>query len=314
MKKVGSWIQNHPHYKRMERNAHKVYFTRDKIHLPRFITIFIRQLKKDSIQERAASMAFSFTLSIFPFIIFLFTLIPYIPIPDLNKNIMDFLRGIMPYSIYEATASTISDIINIPHGGLLSFGFIFALFTATNGVGAMISAFNKCYRTAEHRGFIKRMWVSMYLVFFISFTLLISIGLSIMSKIYLDYIESSMSIHDETIEFYGVVLLKYITLFAIFFITISLIYYIAPTVTVRWSFFSPGSFAASLLGILFTLGFSFYIENFNSYNKVYGSIGAFIGVMVWLYAISIVLLIGFEINASIDQIKHEMKRNARLSG
>lgn len=308
MNKIGRWCVEHRYYKNLEDRADKVYFSKHRIHLPRMINIFVRQMKKDSIQERASYMAFSFTLSIFPFIIFLFTLIPYIPIPNLNNNIMGFLKEVMPVSIYEAAAGTISDIINIPHGGLLSFGFLFALFTATNGVGAMISAFNKCYRTAEHRSFIKRTWVALYLVVVISITLFVSIGLSIFFKLYLDYLENSISLQEGFVNLFFVQALKDFTLFAIFFITISLIYYIAPTVTVRWSFFSLGSFIASLLGMLFTLGFSFYIDNFNSYNKVYGSIGAFIGVMMWLYAISIVLLIGFEINASLDQIKLEMSR------
>ncbi len=308
MNKVVRWIQEHRHYKNLELKAARIYITKHKIHFPLFIKVFFRQMRKDSIQERAAAMAFNFTLSIFPFIIFLFTLIPYIPIPDLNNNILSFLSQILPKSIYLSASATISDIVNIPRGGLLSFGFLFALSTATNGVNAMISAFNKCYRTAERRNFLYRLLLSVGLVFFISLILFITIGLSILSKFYLDYLEKRFAVDQVLTQFYGVLFLKYFTLLIIFFTTISVIYIVAPTVRTRWSFFSLGSLFASIVGLLFSVGFSFYIEQFNSYNKIYGSIGAFIGIMVWLYAICIVLLVGFEINASIDHIKNQLLR------
>src|SRR5690606_36043660 len=127
--------------------------------------------------------------------IFLFTLIPYIPIPNLDSNIMRFLKEFLPYSIYDAASSSITDIISNQHGDLLSFGFLFALFTATNGVGAMITAFNRCYRTTEKRSFIKKWLTSVYLVFFISVILFLSIGLSISSKLYLNYLENTFVVH-----------------------------------------------------------------------------------------------------------------------
>lgn len=304
-----NWFFYRNHLRRIEDRADKIYITKHRIHFPYLLKIFIRQIKKDNIQERASSMAFNFTLSIFPFIIFLFTLIPYIPIPNLKVSIMEFLADVMPPSMYAVAENTIVDIINIPHGGLLSFGFLFALFTATNGVRAMTTAFNKCYRTAENRSFLKRTWISFYLVFFISMTIFISIAIGIFSKIYLDKLEMGMYGHSHSSNVVFLYILKNTTLFIIFFVTVSLIYFIAPTVSVRWSFFSFGSFIASAIGMIFTLLFSYFTITFNSYNKIYGSIGAFIGVMIWLYAISIVLLVGFEVNASIDFIKNQKSKN-----
>src|SRR3954469_22139603 len=91
-----NWLQKQYHYKKLEERASKIYLTRHHIHLPLLFSVFVRQLEKDNIRERAAAMAFNFTLSIFPFIIFIFTVIPYIPIPDLNDSIMEFLKDIMP--------------------------------------------------------------------------------------------------------------------------------------------------------------------------------------------------------------------------
>jgi membrane protein len=204
------------------------------------------------------------------------------------------------------TASTILDIIKIPHGGLLSFGFIFALFSATNGIRVMISAFNRCYKTADNRSFIKLILLSCSLAVFLSLIVLAAVVISIVVKLELNQIGSSVQVGGRFF-YYLLIISRLLLIFMIFFFAISLIYYMAPTVKVRWSFFSVGSVIAALLCLVFTTGFFYYINNFNSYNKVYGSIGAIIGVMMWFYFISIVLLIGFETNASIDLATHEIK-------
>src|SRR5690606_15202398 len=116
------------------------------------LIIFIEKVRKDEIFERAYSVAFNFTLAIFPAIIFLFTLIPYFTIfPELEKRIRTFLQDVMPYSLYIAASSTIDDILSRPRGGLLSLGFFLALYLSTNGMDSLMQAFNKCYRTVERR-------------------------------------------------------------------------------------------------------------------------------------------------------------------
>ena len=311
MEVLPPWLTKLKSFEKAVQRMDRIHISRDKVSLKRVAHIFLSQMKKDHIQEKASAMAFNFTLSIFPLIIFLFTLIPYIPIPNLQQNIMGFLKDLMPKTIYVATEGTILEIISIQRGGLLSFGFILALYAATSGVVSMIESFNKCYRTAETRGFFSRFFLSLSLVFIISVTMIVGITIGIVFTLYLDHLDSILPFNDRL--FYQIVLvLKYSTLFLIFWVIISLIYYIAPNVIQRWRFLSIGSFVASILGVAFTVGFSFYIENFDSYNKVYGSIGTFIGVLIWLFVISYVLLIGFEINASIDQATKEKIRKGTL--
>src|SRR5580765_4753152 len=120
-KKLRKHIKESRIYKSLHQSLQATYITRYQISLYRIIKIFMAQMQKDHIRERAGSMAFNFTLSIFPSIIFLFTLIPYIPIPNLTEDMLEFMEENIPESIYEVTASTITDIIKIPHGGLLSF-------------------------------------------------------------------------------------------------------------------------------------------------------------------------------------------------
>ena len=141
--------------------------------------------------------------------------------------------------------------------------------------------------------------------------MMVSISVGLIFSLYLDHLDTILPF-DDRFYYYFILIFKYATLFTIFWVIISLIYYIAPNVIKRWRFLSIGSFVASLMSVLFTLGFSFYIENFNSYNKIYGSIGTFIGILIWLFVISYVLLIGFEINASIDQATKEKIRKEEM--
>ena len=116
----------------------------------------IHELRLDSITSAPAYMAFNFTMAMFPTIIFLFTLIPYIPVPNLNMDILQFLSDIMPREMYVATASTIEDIVNIPHGGLLSFGFLTALVLTSNGIMALLDAFEKKYPSFKRRTYVRK--------------------------------------------------------------------------------------------------------------------------------------------------------------
>lgn len=272
-----------------------VHFTRKKVNLYVFLTILQKEMLRDSIIERSRAMAFSFMLSMFPAIIFVFTLIPYIPIQGLKDQVMTSLGGVLPQSIYGAVSGTILEILNIPHGGLMSFGFVFAMYSATNGIMAMMEAFNQCYSSADRRPFVKKLMISFLVIFLLTVIIVLAIGITVLLGIYLNYLAD-----DQQKIATWLIIAKYVIVFFIFYIAISMIYYIAPAVHKRWSFFSHGSFIATIMILAFTWLFSYYVDNFNSYNKVYGSIGALIGLMLWYNMISLMLLIGYEINACIE--------------
>ncbi len=276
------------------------------------VIVFIKKVRKDEIIERANSVAFNFTLAIFPAIIFLFTLIPYIHYPPkLDVKILKFMQDVMPYSLYEAAASTIEDIVSKPRGGLLSLGFILALYLATNGMSSLMRAFNKCYKTVDKRSFIKTKLIATALTFTLAFELFFAIILLIVGQFFITMLDEYIQIKDYLV--YLIVVLRFVVIFIVFLTGISCIYYLAPAVHNRWRFFSFGSFVATLLSIAVSYGFSFYINNFAMYNKLYGSIGALIAMMVWLSILSMVLLLGFEINASIDQAtKEKLERKNKI--
>ncbi len=290
-------------YQRLKYKTDNTYLKDKETNLSEVILILIRKIKKDEMHDRANAVAFNLTLSVFPAIIFLFTLIPYIPIPDLDQKIMEFLGQVLPFGIYKEAASTVYDIVSRPRANLLSLGFIFTLYVATNGMIALMDAFNKSYRTGEHRGFIKKRMIAVLLTFIIAFVLFIAVAILIIGNIALSLLIKYEFIANN-FTYYFISFLQYFTVFFVFFIAISFIYYIAPTITKRWTFFSVGSVIAAILCILVTHLFSYYLSNFATYNKLYGSIGTFIGVMIWFYLLSLIMLLGFEINASIDEAKY----------
>ncbi|MFA0960278.1 YihY/virulence factor BrkB family protein [Roseivirga sp. BDSF3-8] len=279
----------------------KVRWSRRNINLYEVIVVLLKKLQEDELIERAYGVAFNLTLSVFPGLIFLFALIPYLDpvIPNLEAEIFELLRDLLPQSIYEAADTTIHDIIFEERGGLLTFGGLLSLYLATNGMLSLMKAFNRCYRTRETRPFLRTRLVATILTVILAFVLFFSVGVLIVGQILLNYVDDWKVIQDVTILF--IVMLRFLVVFTLFLFAISFIYYLAPTVHDRWSFFSWGSILSTLLCVAISFGFSYYISNFGAYNKLYGSIGTLIAVMVWIFMVSVILLFGFEVNASIDK-------------
>jgi membrane protein len=302
IKKVKNYVENHHVYKLSVDRLERVMIGYHKVPFLSIVKIFIRKLQSDSLNIRARAITYSFFLSIFPSIIFIFTLIPMIPIEDLDKTILSTLKNFMPDSMYLSVEETIFDIISIPRKGLLSFGFLFALYNANNGIISLMDTFNDCYKTIDNRSFIKKIGISILIILS---TIIIFAGGSFLQILFHFLIYTSQE-YFEVFQIHIILLFlaKYIILYLIFLINISVLYYFAPSIHERWKFFSPGSIIASILCFLFTVGFNFYINNFNSYNKVYGSIGVLIGILLWIYVTTLVILVGYQINASIDIAKY----------
>lgn len=291
----------------------------ENVSLYRIIKILFQNLKDDDILDRANGVAFNFILAIFPTIIFVFTLLPYGTafFPSLNtESVMAFVSDQIPESMYSAIRSTIEEILERKQGGLLSFGVIFAIFLSTNGMMALMRAFNACYRTNENRGAVKMRLIATALTFIMAIALFLAVVLLIVGQLALEYaLEHLPEFSWLDIDSFTIFLLfacRFIALFIAFFLAISCVYYFGPAIHYNWRFFSVGSTIATLLCLAVSYGFSFYITNFGTYNKVYGSIGALIAIMILVQLITIVLLIGYEINISIhDAIRKQALWNSR---
>ncbi|GHE74531.1 MULTISPECIES: YihY/virulence factor BrkB family protein [Roseivirga] len=300
-------VVNHQAYKRFVSFLQRIKIGKEKVGLYEAIVIFLQKMGDDEIVGRANAVAFSFTMAIFPAIIFLFTLTPYIQIffPEVtNEEIIMFMENILPKNLYNAASTTIHDIISKQRGGLLSFGFILTLVLSTNGMNALMAAFNACYKTVETRGFIKMRFIATMLIFILSLSVIISIALLVVGQQLLQDNKVREFVQD-VISLDLVLVLRFVVIYLIFQIAISCIYYFAPAVHERWHFFSAGSIFSTLACIAAFFGFSFYINNFGTYNKLYGSIGVLLVLMLLLFILSLILLVGFEMNAALDKAKFD---------
>ncbi len=260
---------------------------------------FLRSMFDADLNLRASSLAFSFFLALFPAIIFLFTTIAYIPIDSLHDDILSYFKYLLPHNAYETMKSTIADILKRQRGDLLSFGFIAAIFFGSNGFLSMLSAFQKYTPRSFRRSWYMLRLRSIFLTILVALILVVSILLITYLNITLNWLNENDVLKG---TYYGTIVqvIEYLSIFILFYLIISSLYYFGSQKNHRWSFFSPGGSVATFLSVLTTFSFAYYVNSFNSYNKLYGSIGTLIALMVLIYFNCIVVLIGFELNSSID--------------
>lgn len=246
-------------------------------------------------------------LAIFPGIIFLFTLIPYIPKRiGFQEQLMSLLALVLPNNAFLAFEATINDIVNIQNGSLLSLGFLLSLFFATNGVHNLMMAFNKSSLIVETRSLLKRRLVALVLTVVMVLSMIVCIAAMTVGELVINYLKDEID-YEGSFTIYLIQFIRWALLGFLYFVNVSILYRYGPAHAKKWKFFSAGSWLATILAFLTIWGFSFYINNFSTYNKLYGSIGTLMVVMIWLYLNSLILLVGFELNASVDLSKRSVK-------
>lgn len=270
-------------------------------------TFFFQEITRESILNKASSLSYNFMLAIFPGIIFLFTLIPYIPVDNFQEKLLGFLEIVIPTDAFAAIKSTLEDIIQNQNGGLLSFGFLLATFFATNGMTNLMMAFNKASLTRENRKWIVRRAVALVLSIAIITALALGIGIYTAVGVFINYLKESIDFDLAWLWTFLLKISRWCILFLIYFLTVGLVYKYGPSKAKHWKIFSPGAMLATILAILTFSGFAFYINNFNAYNKLYGSIGTIIVIMIWMYLNSLIILIGFELNTSLILSKQSIR-------
>lgn len=262
------------------------------------IMFFIRGFQTGTLVTRASSIAFNFLLATLPSMIFLFTLIPFIPIPNFQTELLTIFENVLPSNVFILIESTLIEIITKKSGGLLFFMFITTVIFSTNGIHAVINAFNVSTHEFKIRSWFSQR-VTSFLLLFVIFVLLSSaIFIILIGKIVLNELVY-LNIIEMNFTFYLLTIAKWIVFISLIFFSISVLYYQIPADKKEWRFLTPGSMVATFLFVISSLGFSFYVNNFGQYNKLFGSIGTLIVILLWMYFNSISLLIGFELNASI---------------
>jgi len=264
------------------------------------IRFFFIQIQKTSLNERAASIAFNLLVAIPPACIFLFTLIPYLPIKDQLEQLYELIREVIPgKQNNEPIISFLRDFASNEQGGLLSFGFLLALYFSSNAMIGIMRSFNKMnYIGFSQRHAVHDRWVAIKLTLILFLIILVSIVVLVSRGTVLTW----LGIEDPFIRTI-IFNVRWLVIVLLFFFTISFIYKYAPAVHKKWKLINPGSILATFMMIIYTMGFSYYVANFGNYNKLYGSIGTILILMLLIFFNSLVLLIGFELNVSISSLR-----------
>jgi membrane protein len=266
-------------------------------------TFILKELRNDRITTRANSMAFSFFLALFPTIIVLITLLAYTPLRDVfDDQLNTYLGEIMPGDTGEAVIRYIGDILQRPRGSLLSFGFFLAIWFASNGMLSMMRGLEKDYPVFRKRGLLEKRLTAIQLTFLISFLLVASVVVGILGNYLGDALLSLPRLAFVTRPV--LIMFRWVILILLAFFTFSYLYRYGVSIRHRMPLITPGGVMATILSILTSVAFSFYVDNFGRFNKVYGSIGTLIVLMIWIQFNCTILLLGFELNAGVAVLRH----------
>lgn len=279
-----------------------------KIKLPGFKGLSLFDLLKTyllgiiegTFSPRAGSIAFSFFMALFPFILFLLNLIAYLPIE--HQDLFNFIENILPAQTTDFFMPILIDIAENPRGGLLSFVFILAIFLMTNGINAIFSGFEYSYHVTINRTVIRQYFVALIVSVFLALLLLFSIFLIVYSEYLIATLQSEEIISS---NIHWVTTIRYIIFVVLVYLVIAILYYYGVKEGRNFRFFSIGALMTTLLFMLTTYLFGIYITNFSNYNELYGSIGALLILMLYIWINSNLLLLGFELNATLKSLKEK---------
>jgi membrane protein len=277
------------------------------------ISFFFKELMKPGLNERAAAISFNFIMAIPPACIFLFSLVPLLPVADqFNRELMHFVNDLTPnIDTRKMIQDFLDDFFGRPRNSLVSFGFLVAVFYSSSAVLGIIHSFNQSINEREKTGFMAYRWKAIKLTVVILLMFIASMLILITQGTLFNWLLQYLDINNIIIKT-SIKVLRWFIIIGIFFYSIAFIYRHAPSVEKKWKLISPGSIFACTLLILFTFVFSYWINNFATYDKVYGSIGTIMVLMILIFVNSLVLLIGFELNVSIRKLKKEADNRMQL--
>jgi membrane protein len=251
------------------------------------------RIDEDDIPGLSAQLAYYFLLSLFPLLIVLFTLLPYFPIP--HQDMLGVIRDFAPVEAMDLIEKNVNNIMDQRNGGLLSFGIIGTIWSASNGINAIVKAFNKAYNVKESRSFIVSRGMAILLTFGMILVLILAIVLPVFGRQIGLFLFSQLGYTSEFIKVWNT--LSWLVSAIILFLIFTGLYWIAPNVKLKCRSAFPGAVFATVGWIISSIGLTFYVGNISNYSLTYGSIGAIIVLMIWLYISAFIIILGGEINA-----------------
>lgn len=260
-----------------------------------FLKTLWNEIQDDNVFNGAAALAYFFMLAIFPAAIFVLSLLPYLGIPHLQQAIVDLLNQVLPHPSAVLLRETVEQVISGRKGGLLTFGLLFTIWSASSGIDAAIEQVNMAYDRTDRRSYFKVRGISVLLMLFFSLLVVVSLSLVIFGGVVQSWVASLIGWSQPLRILFAT--LRWIILGIALLLGLAVIYRFGPDVDVKFRFISPGNVAGAILIALASVGVRFYVLKFGNESATYGDLGALVILMLWLYLAAIALLVGSEINA-----------------
>ncbi len=272
----------------------------DGLSLYDLLELYIIGIAKGAFSYRAGSIAFSFFMALFPFALFILNLVPYIPIENFQDDFMKFVAQAVPPNTFDAIKNILDDIMTNSYKGLLSSGFLLSIFLMSNGINAVLGGFEISYHITVTRSMFRQYLVSVALSIMMALLLLFTVAVMVTFEIIIQKI-TIKQIADTSVYLiqwgrFAFVILMIITL-------VSTLYKFGTKQKLTISFFSYGSVLTTILFVLSSYIFGIYVERFARYNELYGSIGTLLVFMIYIWLNCMILLLGFELNATVSKLK-----------
>lgn len=272
------------------------------------MVFFIEGLRKGGISTRAAAISFRLFLAAFPVLILLLSLIPYVPLPDFQENLFSGLEGMMPGDSFTLFESTLDDLIHHKYNGVVSIGFVLLIFYASNSVNAILQGLNGSFNLVQKGNPVFLRLVSILLMFLLGVLLVAAVALIALSGGFFDYlIQEEFLTNESTVVLLQVA--KWLITISLVYLAISIIYNTGNFRKRRWKWLSAGASFATLFFIIASIGFAWFVNNVAGYNRLYGSLGTLMVLLIWVNFNSMILLLGFELNTSIHRARRDADKH-----
>lgn len=258
----------------------------------------IVKIKNDDVFAISSQLAYYLMLSFFPFMLFLITLIGFSKLS--SAEVLNGLTGLLPQSIVELTKLTVMEIFDNQYTGLLGISILLMIWTSSSAFRAVIKGVNKAYNFKENRSFIKRSIISMLGILALAIIIILSLSMLVFGNVISEYIKNVIPFYKPFLFIWN--MFRYAFIFIVMIFIFAGIYCMAPAKKLKLKEVISGAIFSTIGWILVSFGFSFYIDNFNNYSRFYGSLGAVFILMTWLFLISMIFILGVEINCVLSQI------------
>lgn len=261
----------------------------------------IIKVNKDDIFALASQQAYYLILAFFPFVISLASLVGYINIGA--NEILAGLLNVVPENIYELTKSIIEEVVSSESTGVFSISLLVSLWMSSAGFRGVIKGINKAYNFVDNRSYIKRTAIALLSTIVFALTIILVLVILVFGKVLTEHIIAIVHYNKLVTNIW--IILRYVFMVFILFFVFSAIYRYIPVKRLKWKEVFPGALVSAVGWFVLSMGFSFYIENFNNYSKFYGSLATVFILMLWIFLISIILIFGVEVNSVLYENKRD---------